>query len=82
MSDLRRGGYHLPPTPSERPHIIIEFKQGENIDELKNEALEQILENEYHADLEGEILCLGIAHDKKKCELVSSLVIAETKHTA
>jgi hypothetical protein len=57
-------------SPTERPHIIIEFKQGENIGALKEEALAQILENEYQAGLTGEILCIGIAHDVKRCELV------------
>jgi hypothetical protein len=57
-------------SPADRPHIIIEFKQGEDIEALKKEALDQILENEYCAGLTGEILCLGIAHDKKRCELV------------
>jgi hypothetical protein len=57
-------------SPNERPHILIEFKQGENVAALKEEALAQIMENEYRAGLEGEILCIGIAHDIKKCELV------------
>jgi hypothetical protein len=55
--------------PAARPHIVIEFKQGEDVDRLKEEALAQISENEYLAGLAGEVLCLGIAHDKKKCEL-------------
>ena len=50
-----------------RPHIIIEFKQGENIDALKSEAINQIINNEYYTGLHGEILCIGIAHDKKRC---------------
>ena len=51
------------------PHVIIEFKQGTDLDRLKNEALEQILEKKYYAPLKGEILCIGLAHDKKRCEL-------------
>jgi hypothetical protein len=62
-------------SPAERPHIIIEFKQGENLDALKAEALAQIMENKYYAGLNGEILCLGIAHDKKKCELVHETIV-------
>lgn len=50
-------------------HVIIEFKQGTDLDRLKNEALEQILEKKYYAPLKGEILCIGLAHDKKRCEL-------------
>ena len=52
---------------SDRPHIVIEFKQGEEINELKETALRQILDNRYYGSLRGEILCIGIAHNKKKC---------------
>ena len=52
-----------------RPHIVIEFKQGEAIDELKEEALRQILDNRYYNALHGDILCIGIAHNKKKCSI-------------
>ena len=52
-----------------RPHIVIEFKQGEAVDALKEEALRQILDNQYYSSLHGEILCVGIAHDKKKCSI-------------
>lgn len=57
----------------ERPHIIIEFKQGEDIDTLKDEALEQILENKYYSGLNGDILCLGIAHSKKNCSIAHKM---------
>jgi hypothetical protein len=52
-----------------RPHIIIEFKLGENLDILKEEALGQILDKEYYAGLKGEVLCVGIAHSGKRCEV-------------
>ena len=52
---------------SERPHIVIEFKQGEALDELKEKALQQIIDNQYYGGLRGDILCIGIAHDKKRC---------------
>ena len=48
------------------PHVIIEFKQGTDLERLKNEALEQILEKKYYAPLKGEILCIGLAHDRKR----------------
>ena len=57
-----------------RPHIIIEFKQGEDIDALKEEALRQILDNRYYGDLRGETLCIGIAHNKKKCSIAHTTV--------
>ena len=57
-----------------RPHILIEFKQGEAVETLKEVALKQILDNQYYAGLQGEVLCVGIAHDKKKCEMVHTLL--------
>ncbi len=51
----------------EHTHIIIEFKQGEDLEKLKKEALQQILEQKYYIGLNGTVLCLGIAHNKKKC---------------
>ena len=57
-----------------RPHIIIEFKQGEALEMLAQDALKQIKDNEYYSGLSGEVLCLGIAHFKKKCKLVSELI--------
>ena len=59
-----------------RPHIIIEFKQGEAIDELKDEALRQILDNRYYSGLQGEVLCIGLAHDKKRCAMAHETVTA------
>jgi len=52
------------------PHLIIEFKQGENVEKLKHEALEQIKRNKYYTGLTGDGLLIGLAHDKKRCELV------------
>lgn len=50
-------------------NVIIEFKQGENIEHLKEEALKQIFENRYFTGLSGDVLCVGVAHDKKRCDL-------------
>lgn len=49
------------------PNVIIEFKQGSDIEALKEEALGQIIKKKYYAGLEGEVLCIGLAHDKKRC---------------
>jgi hypothetical protein len=54
---------------AERPHIVIEFKQGEDIEALKEDALKQIFDNEYYSGLEGEVLCVGVAHDRKRCAI-------------
>ncbi len=51
------------------PSIIIEFKQGEDIERLKEEALNQILQQKYYAGLKGEVICVGLAHDKKRCQM-------------
>ena len=54
-------------SPAARPHIVVEFKHGEAIDELKEKALRQILDNRYYCNLRGDVLCIGIAHHKKRC---------------
>ena len=62
--------------PDLRPHIIVEFKYGENLQKLRQEALDQILEKRYYAKLSGKVLCVGIAHNKKKCELTYQEIMA------
>jgi len=59
---------------AKRSHIVIEFKQGESVEKLKHEALAQIEEQKYHAGLTGNVLCVGVAHHKKRCELVHKLI--------
>ena len=63
--------------PELRPHIIIEFKEGEHVEKLKHVALNQILEKQYFAKLAGEILCVGLAHNMKICELVHQVVTVD-----
>jgi hypothetical protein len=63
--------------PELRPHIVIEFKQGENLTRLKQEALNQILDKKYYAKLKGSVICVGLAHSKKKCELVFRNMIVD-----
>ena len=62
--------------PEVRPHIIFEFKSGENIEKLKQEALEQILSKKYYASLNGKVLCVGIAHNKKECVMIHREIVA------
>ena len=50
-------------------YVIIEFKQGEDLERLKEEALQQIIKNRYYTGLKGEVICIGLAHDKKKCSI-------------
>ena len=56
------------------PHLVIEFKQGEDVEKLKHEALTQIKKNKYYTGLTGDILLIGLAHEKKRCELVHELL--------
>ena len=59
---------------AKRPHIIIEFKQGTDVEALKEEALLQIKKKQYYAELTGDVLCIGVAHDKKRCEISHRLI--------
>lgn len=38
------------------------------LDRLSEQALNQIAEQKYYHVLQGEILCIGLAHNKKKCK--------------
>lgn len=53
----------------DKPHIIIEFKQGTDLEALAKAALDQIMKQEYYYTLKGNILCIGLAHDKKRCKI-------------
>lgn len=55
-------------------NVILEFKQGEDINHLKEEALQQILEQKYYTGLSGEVLCVGVAHDKKRCSVMHKVI--------
>ncbi len=57
----------------DKPNFVIEFKQGENIDQLAKDALEQIHEKAYSAGLKGETILMGIAHDLKHCQIMSEV---------
>jgi len=63
--------------PDLRPHIIVEFKRGENMTKLKKEALDQIFKMKYYMELSGNVLCIGIAHHKKKCELMHKEIVVD-----
>ena len=65
MLEAQKAGY---------PHVVIEFKQGKDLEKLKKEALRQILDQKYYAKLRGQVICIGIAHDKKRCEMEHLLV--------
>ncbi|MDO5407046.1 MAG: AAA family ATPase [Eubacteriales bacterium] len=59
--------------------VIVEFKQGEDIEHLKKEALQQILDKRYYTGLSGEIICVGLAHDKKRCEMAYKMINLRTR---
>ena len=50
-------------------------QRGEGIDALKDKALRQIIDNGYYEGLRGEVLCMGVAHDKKRCTLVHKTIM-------
>lgn len=56
------------------PNFIIEFKQGEDIEKLSQDALAQIHAKKYYANLEGETWLLGIAHNLKHCQIASEKI--------
>ena len=45
-------------------------RQGEREDD----ALRQILDNRYYEGLRGEVLCMGVVHDKKRCALAHETI--------
>lgn len=57
-------------------HMIIEFKQSKKtkLGAEAQKALKQIKEKEYDVDLTGEVICIGLAHDKKRCEMVYEVI--------
>ena len=36
---------------------------------MKDKALKQILDNRYYTGLSGDVVCVGMAHDKKRCSM-------------
>lgn len=57
-----------------KPNIIVEFKQGEDIESLAEQALRQIMEQKYYHGLKGKTICVGLAHDKKRCQLTHKTI--------
>ena len=56
-------------------HVIIEFKQGKDLESLKQEALSQIKEKKYYAPLQGEILLICLAHNGKECQMAYERIV-------
>ena len=61
--------------PELRPHIIVELKEGDNVNKLKQEALDQIFKKKYYVKLRGNVLCIGLAHSMKESELVHRTIV-------
>lgn len=55
-------------------HIVMEFKQGEELEQLAGDAVKQIKDRQYCAGLAGDILLMGIAHRKKECVIRTEIV--------
>lgn len=75
---LGRSDIMLKSTRPDRQSLIIEFKQGENAEQLSKQALEQIKAKNYHADFDGDVALLGIGHNKKECFIMSELCATNT----
>ncbi|MCL1949322.1 MAG: PD-(D/E)XK nuclease domain-containing protein [Turicibacter sp.] len=56
--------------PEIRPHLVVEYKIGKNLEQAKKDALQQIFDRKYPQTLKGPILCLGIAHNGKEADMV------------
>ena len=74
-----RGDIRMESLSGDRPHIVIKFKQGKAINNLKEKVLRQIVDNRYYEGLHGEVLCIGIAHDKKNCVLAHKTILNNKK---
>ena len=61
--------------PELRPHIIVELREGDNVEKLKHVALKQIFEKKYYMKLRGSVLCIGLAHSMKECELMHQEIV-------
>jgi len=57
-------------------NVVIEFKskEGTDLQIQANEALNQIKDNKYYTGMKGDILLLGIAHDKKNVKMVHEMM--------
>ena len=78
-SGIGRSDITLKSLNNSLPNVIIEFKQGEDIEDLKDSALRQIIEKKYYAGLDGEVLCIGLAHDKKQCAVSYQILGSQEK---
>lgn len=56
------------------PNLIIEFKQGDDVEKLAEMALAQIHQKKYYAGLTGETLLLGVAHSGKEVKILSEIL--------
>lgn len=55
-------------------NVLIEFKEGKNVEQLAAVALKQIHDKRYYVNLEGETLLLGIAHNKKQVHIEYEII--------
>lgn len=56
--------------PEKYPNLIIEFKQGEDAKKEVQVAMEQIKTKQYMVHMKGPTLLMGVAHNKKECEIL------------
>ena len=55
--------------PDLRPSILVEMRKGDDVENLKQDALAEILHGKYYGGLEGKVLCVGLARSERTCEI-------------
>lgn len=70
---LGRSDLFLYAKKPELPHMILEFKytkdESENLEELAKEAIDQIKDKKYDADMAGTVYYIGLAHFGKNAQV-------------
>ncbi len=70
---LGRSDLFLYAKKPELPHMILEFKytkdESENLEELAQEAIDQIIDKKYDADMAGTVYYIGLAHFGKNAQV-------------
>ena len=55
--------------PDLRPSLLVEMRKGDDVENLKQDALAEILHGRYYTGLEGKVLCVGLARNERTCEI-------------
>jgi len=65
-------------TNKEDISVVIEFKylidEDDSLEKSAKEALKQIQDNKYYCKLKGQVLLLGVAHNKKQVDIAHEMI--------